>query len=610
MSGGGAPRKVDPVTEELVRSSLVAITDEMKTNLMRTAYNLVIYEAQDFTVGLFDVEGRTVSIGLGLPMFIHGLSETVRAQCAVYGAESLEQGDILLTNDAYVTGSHLNHMVVTAPIFVEGEVVGFASSMAHWMDVGGVLGGTTLDIYSEGLQVPVVKLFKRGKQDDEITRLIEMNVRFSDLAMGDLRAQVSSIRTGEARVRALMQRYGKEVVLSSITDLFARSERAARDVVREIPDGRYVAEAFMDDDGVQIGRPVPIAVVVEVLDDHMTIDLSGVSPQVGGYYNSGVTAGLSAARVAFKCITSPETYPINDGSFRPVEVILPSGTVVSATRPAAMRWWMTYPMTVVDCIFRALADVTDRAAIAGHHADLCVVSFYGTNKATGRFFMGSGGLSGGGWGATSRGDGNSATVCINDGDTHNQPVEAMEMKYPVVVEEYALRIDSGGPGTSRGGLGTRRVVRQRAAVRLNSAVERTKDAPWGVAGGQPALPNRISVRRANGETICFPNGKIDGMSLVAGDAYVVETGGGGGYGEPRKRSPASVLEDVRRGYVSGAQAREAYGVEVRRGGRAWEWAVETQALDGRGAQDGAQDGVEDMGGPAGISTLEIEGRDQ
>jgi len=553
---------VDPITEEIVRSSLVAITDEMKTNLMRTAYNLVIYEAQDFTVGLFDVEGRAISIGLGLPMFIHGLSETIRAQCAVYGTDSLDEGDILLTNDAYVTGSHLNHMVITAPIFVDREVVGFASSMAHWMDVGGVLGGTTLDIYSEGLQVPVVKIFKAGRQDDEITRLIEMNVRFSELAMGDLRAQVSSVRTGETRVRALMDRYGKESVLASIRELFLRSERAARSVVREIPDGLYEAEAFMDDDGVQIGRPVPIKVAVGVRDDHMTIDLSQVSPQVGGYYNSGITAGLSAARVAFKCITSPDTYPINDGSFRPVEVILPLGTVVSATRPAAMRWWMTYPMTVVDCILRALSDVTERAAIAGHHADLGVVSFYGTNKATGRFFMGSGGVSGGGWGATARGDGVSATVCINDGDTHNQPIEAMEMKYPVVVEEYALRVDSGGPGMARGGLGTRRVVRQRAAVRFNSFVERTKDAPWGIAGGQSAFPNRVSVRRANGEVVSFTNGKIDGMSLAAGDAYIVETGGGGGYGEPGRRSRALVVSDVKRGYVSVAQAREVYGVDV------------------------------------------------
>lgn len=553
-------RRADPITAEIVRSSLVAITREMKSNLMRTAYNLVIYEAQDFTVGLFDSAAQTMSIGLGLPMFIHGLSESVKAQVSFFGVSGLDEGDVLLTNDAYITGSHLNHMVLTAPIFVNGEIVAFSSSMAHWMDVGGVLGGTTEDIYAEGLQVPVVKLFKKGIQDDEITRIIASNVRFPDLAMGDLRAQVSAIRTGESRFRALVDRYGKDVVLASVEDLYMRSERIAREMVTEIPDGHYEAHAFMDDDGVRIGEQVPIGVAVDVAGDEMTIDLSGVSPQVSGYYNSGVTAGLSAARVAFKCITSPNMYPINEGSFRPVKVVLPPGLVVSATKPAAMRWWMTYPMTVIDCIFRALSEVAESASVAGHHADLCVANFYGRDDRTGRFFMASGGLSGGGWGATSNADGQSATVCINDGDTHNQPVEAMEAKYPAIIENYCLRTDSGGAGRFRGGLGTQRTVRLETSARLNSFLERTKCAPWGVRGGWDGLANRITVHRGDGETLTFENGKVDGLALAAGDSYVVETGGGGGYGDPAGRPWDEVAQDVWRGYVSAEQARAAYGV--------------------------------------------------
>src|SRR3989442_8202123 len=206
---GGAAHRGDPVTTEIVRNGLIAATEEMKTNLMRTAYNQIIYEALDFTVGLFDAQGNTISIGLGLPMFIRGLSDAIKAKLAHYGSDGIEPGDILLTNDSYIMGSHLNHMIFTLPIFWQGEIVGFASSMAHWQDVGGVLRGATQDIYSEGLQMPIVKIYKRGEQDRELTDVIRMNVRFPDLAMGDFRAQVASIKTGERRFVDLLGRYGR-----------------------------------------------------------------------------------------------------------------------------------------------------------------------------------------------------------------------------------------------------------------------------------------------------------------------------------------------------------------------------------------------------------------
>jgi N-methylhydantoinase B len=186
----------NPITAEIIRSALIAITDEMKTNLMRTAYNPVIYEALDYTVGLFDADGNTVSVGMGLPMFIRGLSDAIKAKIEFYGRDGMEPGDILLTNDAYIMGSHLNHLIFTIPIFHDGEIVAFSSSMAHWLDVGGTLGGRTQDIYSEGLQLPIVKIFKRGVQDDELTRIIRTNVRLPELAMGDFRAQIAAVRTG------------------------------------------------------------------------------------------------------------------------------------------------------------------------------------------------------------------------------------------------------------------------------------------------------------------------------------------------------------------------------------------------------------------------------
>ncbi|MFG2056804.1 hydantoinase B/oxoprolinase family protein [Micromonospora sp. NPDC048930] len=554
---------VDPITAEIIRAGFVSITEEMKTNLMRTAYNLIIYEAQDFTVGLFDAAGDPISIGLGLPMFMGGLSDAIKAKLAFYGPDGMRPGDVLLTNDAYIVGSHLNHMIFTLPIFHDGELVAFASSMAHWIDVGGVLGGTTTDIYAEGLQVPILKIFKEGVQDDELTRLIATNVRFADLAMGDLRAQIAAIRTGETRVRAMLARYGVAAVKASIADLFRRSEELARRAVARIPDGEYAAEAYMDDDGVNPGRRVPVRVRVLVRGDTFTVDLSGMSPQVAGYFNSGATAGRSAAQVAFKCLTSPREFPINEGSLRPLEVILPPGTVVSATKPAAMRWWMTYPMTLVDCVFRAMAEVLPDACVAGHHAELGMTHTYGVDQRTGRFFQFVGGPQGGGWGATSRADGQNATICVNDGDTHNAPVEVLEVKYPMVtVDEYALRQDSGGPGRHRGGLGTRLRVRLRTPAHLDTWIERTVCAPWGLAGGGDAAPNRVWVERADGETVRFDNGKVTAFALAAEDSHVVELGGGGGFGSPYRRPVEEVLADVRAGYVSVAAARSAYGVAV------------------------------------------------
>ena len=325
-------KTADPVITEIVRNGLVAVTEEMKINLMRTAYNMIIYEALDFTVGLFDVHGNTVSIGLGLPMFIRGMSETVKAKLKHFGPENLDPGDILLTNDAYTTGSHLNHMTFTVPIFHDGELVGFSCCMAHWPDVGGTLLEGTTDIYSEGLQMPIVKIHRKGVPNEELIDIIKMNVRLPERAMGDFRAQLAAVKTGEKRFMDMIRKYGRDDVLGGIAAIMDQSEAAARARVREMPDGVYVAESFMDDDGINVGQRVPIRVTVTVKGDRMTVDLSEVSKQVQGFYNSGPTAGYSCCQVAFKCLTSALDLPINDGAFRALDIILPAGRVASALK--------------------------------------------------------------------------------------------------------------------------------------------------------------------------------------------------------------------------------------------------------------------------------------
>jgi N-methylhydantoinase B len=554
---------------------VVAITEEMKTNLMRTAYNMIIYEAEDFTVGLFDADGNSISIGLGLPMFIRGLSDSIKAKLAFWGKENIEPGDILLTNDPQVMGSHLNHMIFTLPIFHDGELVAFASSMGHWQDVGGVLGDVTRDIYSEGLQMPFVKIFKAGQQDPELTAIIRNNCRLPELAMGDFRAQIAAIRTGERRLTQLLDRYGSGIFKESVRLIFDQSERLARAAVRQIPDGLYEAESFMDDDGVNLGKHIPIKVRVEVRGDEMTVDLSGVSPQVAGPYNSGATAGRSASEVAFKFLTTPLLLPINEGSFRPLKVVLPPGRVVSATKPAPVRTWMTVPMTVADTIFKALAPACPDNVMAGQHADLAAPRTFGLDPKTGRAFHFPSILSGGGWGALHDRDGQNATFCINDGDTHNTPVEAAEGKGPIFIAYRRLRQDSGGPGKYRGGLGVAQEVRLLSPGSVQSAMERTICAPWGLHGGKDAQPNCFSVVRKDGSIERLPTGKTsEHVSLVAGDGFLVEVGGGGGFWDPFARDPERVLADVRSGYVSLEAARRDYGVAIHQQGRRFELDIE------------------------------------
>jgi N-methylhydantoinase B len=550
---------INPVVTEIVRNGLIAATEEMKTNLMRTAYNMIIYEALDFTVGLFDADGNTISIGLGLPMFIRGMSDTVKAKIAHFG-KNIDPGDILLTNDAYITGSHLNHMTFTVPIFHDGELVAFSCCMAHWPDVGGTLDGSTTDIFSEGLQMPIVKIYRKGEISEELVAIIKSNVRLPERAMGDFRAQVAAVKTGEKRFLEMIRKYGPADVLGSIDAIMDQSEAIARARVRNMPDGLYEAESFMDDDGISVGTRVPIRVRVEVKGDRMTIDLTEVSKQVGGFYNSGETAGRSSCQVAFKCLTSPLDMPINDGQFRALDIVLPPGRVVSAVKPAAMRMWMTYPMTVVDTILKALAPALPDQVIAGHHADLVVARINGRKAKDNAFYIYTGGLIGGGWGAKHNSDGMSATIAINDGDTHNGPSEQVEAKYPLLVERYTLRQDSGGAGGFRGGLGTEQVVQALHDIRFSSQMDRVKCKPWGLDGGHSGAGNSVALHRygKDAETH-FPNGKAFNQVLKRGDAYILRSGGGGGFGSPLERDLAMLEHDVRCGYVSRHAAETIYG---------------------------------------------------
>jgi N-methylhydantoinase B len=556
-----ALRPVDPVTVEIIRNGLIAVTEEMKTNLMRTAYNLIVYEALDFTVGLFTPSGDTVSIGLGLPMFIRGMAETVKAKIKHFAGEGIHPGDILITNDGYITGSHLNHVTLTMPYFHDGKLVAFGCCMAHWLDVGGARGIVTTDIFSEGLQIPMLKYRRAGVANQDIIDIIRINCRLPDFAMGDLRAQVTALTTGERRFTELVQRYGEDSVADSVEAIMDQTEAEARANTLSIPDGVYEAESFMDDDGLALGNRVPLRVKVIVSGDRMTIDLSEVSTQVRGFFNSGPATGIACAQVAYKCLTTPTFYPLNEGSFRSLDIVIPPGTVISAVRPAPLQNWMSFPQTVIDTIFKALAPAIPERTIAGHHADLVITTVNGISPQ-GNLFITHLVPVGGGWGAKQSEDGVSVTVCINDGDTHNTPSEQVEAKYPLLIERYELRQDSGGAGCTRGGLGADYEVTALCPMQLNSKIERKFCRPWGLYGGLPGDGNAISLR-VDGRWEDNPsNAKLAGQRLKAGDGFMIRSGGGGGFGEPKRRAVESVVADVVEGYVSIEAARRDYGVVI------------------------------------------------
>jgi N-methylhydantoinase B len=291
-----------------VRNGVIAVTEEMKTNLMRTAYNIIIYEALDFTTGLFTPQGETISIGIGLPMFIRGMAETVKAKIRHFGADGIRPGDIYVTNDSYLTGSHLNHVTLTCRSSTgqAGGVLLLHGALARHRRHSrrhehGHLLGRPAD--------PILKYQDRGVVNQTVVDIIRQNVRLPSRAMGDLRAQVTAVKTGERRFLELIARYGRDAVLGSIAAIMDHAEAMARARTRTIPDGVYEAESYMDDDGIDIGKPVPIRVRVTVKGDEMTVDLSEVSKQVRGFYNSGITTGHACAQVAYKCLTSPPTIP-------------------------------------------------------------------------------------------------------------------------------------------------------------------------------------------------------------------------------------------------------------------------------------------------------------
>jgi N-methylhydantoinase B len=556
------PPAVDPITLEVIRNGLVSITNQIDANITRTAFSPYIYEYRDYAVGFVGVDGELIaqSVG-GMPIFVaDSVGAGVRDGLALYGAEGIYQGDVIVCNHAAVQGQHLNNTVMYTPVDAAGVRVGYFAVNVHWMDIGGGAVGSiskdSTDIFMEGLQLRSIRLWSKGERVEDVYRIIENNTRFPTELMGDIEAQLAGCLQGRDLMAALARKYGTATFQTAIGTILDQCEAAARAKVLAIPDGTYEAESALDDDGIGT-EPIPIKVRVIVAGDEMTVDYSDMPPQVRSSINSGAHGGgLTTARIAFKYLIATSE-PANAGTFRPLKLILPPGTLVSASPRAAMgNYGFPFP-TIVDTFIKALEKAMPEAVTGAHFGSYSSVRLIGTFADGTPFQCYDSGH--GGWGASAHADGSGPFRTMAHGDSRIIPVELQESMYPYRLEAFTLREDSAGAGKHRGGLGFRKRYRILGNCRLSLNFERHVCPPWGVHGGGAGEPGIVRVYKggAGEPEIVY---KSEHYQLAPGDIVVVETGGGGGYGSPHSRERAAIERDLVYGYITPEAAQSDYGL--------------------------------------------------
>jgi N-methylhydantoinase B len=556
-----AVRTLDPITTEIVRNAFSAAADEMNATLIRSAYTPVIYEMKDCSVALLDAEHRVLGQSAGLPIFLGNLEICTRATEELYGRDAWQPGDVWIMNDSYMTGTHLNDMTVFGPIFVDGELAGFAASRAHWLDVGAKDPGGPMDsteIYQEGIRLGPTKVVEGGVQRRDVTDLLGRNSRFGYPAVGDLGAQIACVRTGQRRLEAIVAKYGREVIEAARDEIFAQTERLERAAVRAIPDGVYRAEGCIDNDG-RSDEPVWVRLAVEIRGDEMTIDLTESDDARRGPVNCGEAQAISACRVAYKLLINPESPP-NGGAFRPLTVKVRRGSLLGAEEPYPCQWYFTPLGLLIDLVVNALAEVLPEQAAAASYGDSMIIGLAGVDHRNGRPWFDLEPTVGG-WGAWQGSDGEDGLINNVNGSLKDLPIEVLETKYPLRLTHYAFRADSGGAGRWRGGNG---VVREYTIdceqAELFLWFERSVTPAWGLFGGHDATPPVVVVNPGREDERRLL--KASRVPLRRGDVVRTMTGGGGGFGDPRERDPERVRRDVRDGQVTPATAWTVYGVEI------------------------------------------------
>jgi N-methylhydantoinase B len=546
---------IDPITFEVIRNALVAATDEMVLALKRSAYSTNIKTRADFSTAFFDAELRAVAQGFTQPVHLGSMVEQVPHAVRVYGADRLAAGDVVVTNEPFPSGVHLNDVSLISPVFHEGELLGYVANLAHHVDVGGGAPasiGAFREVFQEGVIIPPVRLVAGGEIVDDVFRLVLAQIRSKHETAGDLRAQIAANATGARRVQALAARHGRETLLAAMRELLDYTERRTRAELAALPAGVYEFEGSVDTDGYT-DEPVRLAARVELSPDGVSFDLTGSDTQRRAPVNSTYAQTFSACAYALKCLIDPDL-PVNDGFYRLVSVHAPRGTVTNCTWPAPVVGGWETQTRLVDVIFRALLPALPERLPAGTKAMMCHAGFGGVDPVTSAYICFLETFAGG-YGGRHASDGPDA-VQTHGQNTENAPVEETELNYPVRVTRLALVEDSDGAGTFRGGLGLRKDFLFDRPTTFTVLADRTRRGPWGVLGGQDGKVAEYVLIRGGAETRLSAKTTID---VQPGDTISYRTCGGGGYGPPHARDPERVARDVREGKVSLERARTVYG---------------------------------------------------
>jgi len=552
----GTIQSADPITTEVIRHGLNSAANQMKRALIRTAFSPIIYEVLDFAVAIYDRRIRLLAQAPSLPVFMGTMNFCVEgAVAAVGGEECLEPGDIILYNVPYGTGSHPQDCAVVMPVFLGDELIAYTTIKGHWLDIGGKepYSTDTVDVFQEGTIFPGVKLYRRGELVPDIYRFVLANSRVPKMVAGDVNAEVVGVRTGAAAVLRLVERYGLETFHASVERMYEHGEAVVRSYFEKIPDGRYVGHGEMDNNGVD-DRPVPFDVVVEVSGSDIRVDYSTAPDTQPGPINCPVPSTVSATRIAVTMLAGAGESP-NEGHFRPIEVVTRPGSMFHPLPPAPCFLYGWPSDQAMEAIYGAIAAALPEAVPACSGGDINAFVWWGTREATGEAWT-DGSPHPIGQGGRARGDGASSTMHHSEAATRIAPIEVWEQRNPWLVTRAELATDSAGAGRHRGGLGVDFSFQMREDCYLTSALERTRNAPWGLEGGLPARPNSASIRYPDGREQRF--GKATRLPVPKGSTVDLHTGGGGGYGPPSERDPAAVLEDIREGYISGSEARRLY----------------------------------------------------
>ncbi len=568
----------DPIEFELFKNALFSVADEMALTVFRTTYSGVLKDNMDYSTALFDGEGVLVAQGLTLPGHLGSMPTAIAAVKTAF-AGRIQPGDVYILNDPFAGGMHLPDVFVFKPIFEpaeeEGGPIAWAGTVCHHTDVGGRVPGSnasdSTEIYQEGLRIPPLKLYDEGRRNETLFALIEKNVRVPVKVFGDLRAQLAACHIAEAAMLDIRAHYGREKLAQYMTELVDYAERMTRAAIRDLPDGVYDFLDHIDDDGIDVGRPIPLKVTITKSGDGVLVDWTGTSPQVKGAINNTLSYTKSASYCAIRSIL-PQNIPTNEGVFRAISVTAPAGTIANGVLPAACAARGLTGFRMVDCMFGALAKMLPDQVFAASDGGNTGVSIGGYHTDRTPFIYVD--FTCCAWGARPYADG-------LDGNSHiyanmaSQPIEVTETEQPLQITAYEFIPDAMGPGKWRGGAPFRReykLLADEAVLQVRS--DRRDFRPFGLYGGGAGQP---SMNYLNPDVNPAPLPSKLTMNMKQGDLFRHEVAGAGGWGDPLERDPALVLKDVRNEFVSLRTARAEYGVALAGGPLAVD-AVATAAL--------------------------------